>query len=151
MREKTLWEHINEMRNLGDTLVEYSFPIAPPDNEDVLMDLKQRKLCVDGYNVLLHYNKSDYENHFLETLQVIGMDFPYLPFQLVCKCAMSYLGNKQLSFTELWRGDRNIYIWNLMVDDRGRPLSIKISDKQELHSYEGLEFSYVDPNSVNFF
>jgi len=151
-KPSSLSKCVKQMRSLGEILIPYNFPMSSPKTEDIITPLKQRLAFVDGYEIVLHYSKADYNDHYLETFQTLGHNFPHLPFSLVCKCAVIFLGSKELSLTELWQEERNIYIWTLTVDKGGHPLPTQYEDDaKQLHSYNGLEFSYVDPKYVNFF
>ena len=71
------------MRNMGELLVPYNFPKADPRLENDLNVLKTVDCIVDGYSICLHFSKADYNSHYLETLQVLGKDIPFLPFCLI--------------------------------------------------------------------
>ncbi len=150
MYHKPLIEHVNEMRGLGEVLIDYNFPKAPPEWEDDLNVLKMRELVVDGYCILVHYSKADYGDHLLETLQVLGKNCPFLPFCLVCKLAKSYLGNRGLSLVEFFRDNRKIYCWTLTLDMEGKPIPSPFSPDVQMCVYDGLEYGYMKPNQVNF-
>ena len=55
---------VEHMRNVGDQLIPYNFPQASPHLEDDLNKIKSRDVVVDGYNVILHFSKSDYDTHY---------------------------------------------------------------------------------------
>lgn len=151
MPRKSLDLVIEEMRNLGNHLIPYNYPLVPQAEEDDIGPLKVREVTVDGYSLLLHYCKSDYDTHLVETLQVYGRNFPFLPFSLVCKLAQKFLGDHHLSLVELLKEDHKIYCWTVVVDRKGRPVPSPFNVKTESCEYDGLQYSYMLPNQVNFF
>lgn len=148
--DKSLGKHIEEMRGLGEVLVKYNFPKAPSEWEDDLNVLKMRELIIDGYYVLAHYSKADYGDHFLETLQVLGKNCPFLPFFLVCKLAKRFLGERELSLLEFVRDNRKIYCWTLTLDMENNPIPSPFDPEVKRCVYEGLEYGYMQPSQVNF-
>ena len=147
---KSLVQHVAEMRALGKILVPYNFPKAPAEWEDDLNVLKSRELIVDGYDVVLHYSKADYEDHYLETLQVLGKNCPFLPFALVCKLAKIFLGEAELSLVEIFRENRKIYCWTLTVDRDDHPIPSPYPTEVERCSYQGFQYCYMNPDQINF-
>lgn len=151
-REPKLKEIVDEMRNLGEILVPYNYPLAKPDSiEDKLAFFKEREAIIDGYPIFLHYQKSDYESHFMKTLQVYGKNSPFLPFFVICKLAKSFLGDQYLSLVELFSDNRKIYCWSLCVDRNDQPIPTPYDMEVEQCEYEGLHYAYMQPNQVNFF
>lgn len=151
-KEPKLDEIIEGMRNIGDMLVPYNFPKAPPPvMEDDLAIFKERQAIIDGYPTVLHYQKADYDKHYLETLQVYGKSSPFLPFSLVCKLGKRFLGSHHLSLVELFKDNRKIYIWSVFVDRRGRPIPSPYETETEECEFEGFNYLYMQPNQVNFY
>ena len=146
-------EEIDRMKNMGDLLIPYNFPLGDPTWEDDLNFLKITDCTVDGYGMILHFSKAKYENHYLETLQVMSKDAPFLPFNLVAKLAQKILGGHRLSLVEMLRGSRKIYCWTLLVDEAGKPMksNLEESESVEMCVYEGFEYGYIDPTTVNFY
>ena len=52
-------ELVFQMKALGDILVPYNFPQADTDLEDDLGIFKAREAVIDGYNIFIHYQKSE--------------------------------------------------------------------------------------------
>ena len=70
-KELKIKDVIDSMRALGERLIKYNFPkVMPSAMEDDLSVFKQREAILDGYPVVLHYQKADYDNHLMETLQI---------------------------------------------------------------------------------
>lgn len=153
-KDWTLDEIIYNMRLLGEMIIPYNFPKVAPIHlflGDALIFFKERDATIDGYSVFLHYQKSDYDSHYLETLQIYNKSGPFLPFNLVCKLGKRFLGPNHLSLVEIFRENRKIYCWSVAVDDNGSamvpPYDIEIEDCQ----FEGLNYIYLQPNQVSFF
>lgn len=149
-KDKTLGQHITEMRNLGEVLVPYNYPLAPAEWESDINILKMREITVDGYTVVAHYSKADYETHYLETLQLLGKNCPFLPFCLVCKLGSKFLGQDGLSLIEFFRDNRKVYCWTLTVDRDGQPIPNPYEPETEHCTYEGFSYHYMHPSQVNF-
>jgi len=149
---KPLDQTILNMRSLGEMLVPYNFPLAPmPLKEDDLAPLKERELVVDGYQIVVNYQKSDYQNHLIETLQIYGKSSPFLPFNLICKLAKRFLGPHHLSLVEVFRQNRKVYIWSVCVDRNGKPIPCPYEAETESCEFEGFNYIYLQPSQVNFF
>jgi hypothetical protein len=69
---------VNHMKSLAEYFIPYNFPKVPPKEEDEINILKFREAMVDGYNVILHYNK--HILHFF-ILSIIN----YSVWTIVCK------------------------------------------------------------------
>jgi len=141
----------DHMRNVGEQLVPYNFPQASPQLEDDLNEIKSRDVVVDGYNVILHFSKSNYDDHYLETLQVIGKNTSFLPFSLIAKVGRKFLGGHHLSLVEIYKDGRKIYCWSVTLNRRGCPIASSYEQDGERCTYEGFEYSYMDPSQVNFY
>lgn len=152
-KEPKLEEVIESMRAMGDMLIPYNFPLvlSPITAEDDLAILKQKQVLVDGYPIMLHFQKADYRTHLMETLQIYGKNSPFLPFNLVCKLARRFLGTHHLSLVEIFKDNRKIYIWSVCVDRTGRPISAPYEMESEECDFEGFNYLYVQPNQVDFY
>ncbi len=140
---------VEQMRGLGEYLIPYNFPKAPAEWEDDINVLKAREIVVDGYTIVVHYSKADYENHYLETLQILGKNAPFLPFVLICKLAKSYLGDQELSLVEIVKDNRKIYCWTLTLEG-SNPIPSPFQQETEPCDYEGFHYNYMNPDQVNF-
>lgn len=146
------------MKDFGEFLIPYNFPLNPRvEDEDDLSVLKTREACVDGYSVILYYNKSDFSyfsgvgsiQHFVETVQVQGRHFPFLPFALVCKVGKAFFGNEHLALAEAIRENRKLYCWTLMRDKDGKPVPNPLSEN--IRTFEGFEYNYLSESAVTFY
>lgn len=152
-KELKLEEIIECMRTFGDMLIPFNFPKTPLSNtmEDDLAIFKQREAIIDGYPIIIHYQKADYEKHLMETLQIYGKNSPFLPFNLICNLAKRFLGSHHLSLIEIFKDNRKIYIWSVCVDRRGRPIPSPYELETEECDFEGFNYLYMHPSQVNFY
>lgn len=152
--DKPLEEIIENMRNLGETLIPQNYPKSPPPPigvEDELLLFKKKTIILDGYNIDVHYQKSDFDDFLTETLQIYSIYSPFLPFNLVCKLAQKFLGSHHLSLVEIFREERKIYCWTVYLDRTGKPIEMPHDIKVENCSFEGFKYSYMQPSQVYVF
>ncbi len=141
-------QKVKQIKDLGEILVDFNFPKTHPNVEDLIHPLKMGSLCVDGYDVGIHYSKADYDRFYLETLQVFGIYSPFVPFSLICKIGCMFLGNKYLSFIEISKEGKRVYCWTLNSDKSGNP--IPDPNDIKLCTYEGFNYGRIDPQQVKF-
>src|SRR5690348_1768102 len=104
-------EVVENIKKFGEFLIPYNFPIATTEDEDAINIIKTKEVVIDGYNLIIHYNKAKYKDHYLTTLQILGRWSPFLPFSLVCKIGKKFLGDQHLSLVEIFVENRKIYCW----------------------------------------
>lgn len=141
---------IQRMRASGEHLVLYNFPKGDMSNEDDLHFLKSTEAVVDGYDVVLYYNKADHEKFIVETLQVFSEQHPFLPFSLVIKIARKFLGSDKLTFIQMLKIEKQVYCWTVYKDYKGNPIDPPHKDLS-VGSYEGFEYICLNPKNVNFY
>lgn len=154
-----LEQTVGEMRALAKQLLPYSFPLASHEVEADIAILKKREIVVDGYDVVVYFNNADYEDKILETLQVFGQHFSFLPFYLVCKLARAFLDDEKLSLTEVMhsatgkidKSCRKIYAWTLYYDAHGNRIDGPFAATATPDTYEGFGFSRIASQDVKFF
>lgn len=154
LEETSLDETVESMRNVGETLIPHNYPksVPPPlGQQDDLLLFKKKSILVDGYNIDVHYQKSDFDEYLTETLQIYAQYSPFLPFNVVVKLAKKFLGGHDLSLVEIYREGRKIYIWTVYVDRRGRPIKFPFDIQVENCNYEGIRYSYMLPTQVHIF
>lgn len=142
---------IEMIRNLSNQLVGYNYPLSPMEFEYDIACLKRLELDVDGYSLVIHFNKSNYGDYYLETFQVFNKYAPFLPFNLVAKLAKKTLGSHLLSLVEFYQQDHKIYCWSVCVDERGRPITSPIQDQSKPKTFEGFEYRYMQPEQLNLY
>lgn len=152
MNQKTdIQDIVSRMKTLGERLVPYNFPMAPPHVEEDINPSKTVEATVDGYQLVLYYSKADYKNYIVEMFQVFGKNDPFLPFNLVTKLAKTFLGKEGLSLTEVIRDNRKIYCWTLRTDNVGQLIHGQLADEVEECEYEGMRYVYLRPDQVNIY
>lgn len=146
------------MRDIANHLVKYSFPQVPVQEEEVISCLKQREINIDGYDLMVYFNKCKYHDIEMETLQIFGKSFTFLPFSVVCKAARKFLGNKELSYVEVMHHrnkdildeySRKIYVWTVYYDN-GEVVANPFITEFEHRTYDGLNFSHINKNQIKF-
>jgi len=138
---------VEEMRRMGEQLVPYN----TPQNEEDINILKTRETVIDGYDVCVYYTKSRFEDHCTEIVQLWGKYAPFLPFCVICKIAKAFLGSAHLSLVELFKGNRKVYCWAVNVTHDGKPIRSPYNGKVEECTFEGFNYSYMQPSQVNFY
>ena len=133
---------------MAEMLLPFTFPKVGFKVEQDILLLKYRSLTVDGYELSICFSKADYEKYFLESVQIQAAYAPFLPFNLVCKLGRSFLGDESLSYIEFLRNNRKVYCWT-MKSRNGRPLPP--DNKTTPGSFEGFDFSVLQPGSVDLF
>lgn len=140
-------QHAKEMKTLAEQLVPYSYPIRSSADENDIYCLKQREVVVDGYHLLLWFSRQASNDVYADILQVTGLYFSFLPFDLLCKLAGIFLGNKNIYFSSVTRNvngiNKKIYIWTAYIKD-GK-IIINNNIKSEKSRYFGIEFLNILP------
>ena len=138
---KPLDDVIDEMRAAASQLIEFTFPKVHPIQELDIDFLKRRRLTIDGYDVVIHFSRSDYHDCMVENLEIYGATAPFLPMFLVCKIAAKFLGKYDLKYAEAIKSGRKAYVWTVALDDRGRPMQLD-SGRINSMTYEDFTFGY---------
>jgi hypothetical protein len=142
---------IEEMKRVADILVPYNYPKHDPRLENDIAVLKTRVIDIDGYSVVLHFSRADYEDHFQETLQVFGEKAHFLPFCVVANLGKRFLGEHELYLVELLKDNRKIYCWTIALDKSGKPIPPIVELPSEDCVYDGFNYHYMYPSQVNFY
>ncbi|NIQ17107.1 MAG: hypothetical protein GTO02_22805, partial [Candidatus Dadabacteria bacterium] len=101
-----LEKHVKEMRAFGELLMPYTFPKVAPQEEIDINFIKSREFDVDGYSVIVYYNKANWDEHYLETIQIMSLYGVFLPFYLICKIAKQFFGDQYLSLIEFFQNGK---------------------------------------------
>ena len=145
-------EAIDNIRNLSEYLIPLTYPQNSPQLEDDIAVLKTIDgIDVDGYSAVIYFNRADYDDYYLETLQVYGKYTPFLPFPVVVKLALHILGGHHLRFTEFYQDGRKMYCWTVCLDKAGRPIENPDEPETEPRSFEGFEYRYLSPEQINLY
>ena len=144
----TFKQKIQEMKGIANMLIPYTFPQVTFNEETEVLPLKQRKITIDGYEVILCFSKAKYTDYYLESLQIQSYYSPFLPFTLVCKIGRAFLGKENLSYIEFFKSGRKVYCWTLRSRN-GR--SLPPGNKTKPGSYEGFAYNILEPGAIELF
>lgn len=147
MEIENLQSHVVGMKRLAEMLSQYSYPVRMTDEEDIAV-LKQREIVVDGYTIVVYFGIADYGGIVLNVLSLTSKYSPFLPFALLCKVAVAFLGNKELSFVECSKDRQKVYTWMTLVHKNGKPISNEYLSQAKPCSYNGLEFARVSGKEI---
>lgn len=145
-----LEEIIEEMRDIGDMLIPYNWPQNHPRFEVELNPLKIRHIEIDGYSLVVHFNRADYNDNMLESLQIFSERSPFVPFALVFELGKRFLGGHHLYLIEIYKENRKIYCWTMTTDKTGRPIPSVQKDLAEYCEYDGQGYYYLPTSAMNF-
>lgn len=148
MQNLSLQDHVKSMKSMAETLIPLTYPKSNPQDEQDILLLKQKNITIDGYEVFICFSKSDYEDCYLESIQIQPFYTPFLPFNLICKIACAFLGSKHLSYIEFIRNNKKIYCWTIRSKD-GKLIPPDKSLRRA--SFEELEFAILQPGSIDLF
>jgi len=151
MYHTSLDEIVIKMKNMGQLLIPYNWPMNTMGDEDDISLLKTLPTTVDGYEVFVHYNKSDHEDYYLETIQIFGQKIPFIPFCVVCKIAKKFLGVDFVYFFELIQENKKIYIWVICTNKDGVPIENPKQKNAEIMEYDGFKYRIMETDSVQFY
>ena len=141
---KQLGQVIDEMRSIAHQLTPHTYPAVPRQEARVVDSLKQRTACVDGYELTLHFGVQDFDTFRIERLEIVAMHVPFVPMYLVCKLAAKFLGGHDLRYSEAFKMGRQVYIWTVAVDSKGRPVPMTDSGLEKC-SYEHFAYTFITP------
>jgi len=144
---------IKELKKLGKLLIPYNYPKTKSEEyEDDLLIFKSRKFIIDGYSVIAHYQRCDYEHCLLDVLQLYGDYSTFLPINVNCKLARMFLGDNELSLIETYKHMKRIYCWTVYMDrDESVILCPTENDgKQTIRSHNGFSYKYIS-SEMTFF
>jgi hypothetical protein len=156
---KYLKDHVKEMRGMAEMLTPYSYPLKSKEDESDIACLKQRNAFIDGYDVGLLFSIASCNSHKLESLQVFGHYFSFLPFSLVIKIGRVFLGDEGLYLTEVQSsksglvddGMRNIYVWTTHRDVDNRIIPSPFFRNPERINQNGFNFYKINESEISFF
>lgn len=142
-------QEIANFKKMGDLLIPYNYPLVDIEEELIITPLKSRVFIIDGYEAECIYNKSRYPTYILETIQITPFYSPFLPFNMVCKIALLFLGKKDLILKTFCKKEMRIYYWMSRKNYDGE--SIAWDENQiNLNSYEGFTYGVLKKELVNF-
>ena len=141
-------EIISEMREMAELLIPHCHPKVSVEAEKEIQLLNQRIVIIDGYEIKVFLSMAEYDDHKFEYLRMQATRIPFLPFNLVCKIARLFLGDRELSYIDILNDGQKIYCWTLKRDETGNPVAQEVECR--LSEFEGFSFSILDPKAVHF-
>lgn len=141
--EDVLARHVQQMSAMAEILIPHTFPLVDFEEERAVLPFKQRTITVDGYEVLISLNKSDYKMYHSLSVQIQSSNSPFLPFNLVVKLAQAFLGTRNLAFVQFFKNSKKLYCWTVRVKLDGEILPP--AKEAERNVYEGFEYSVLNP------
>ena len=148
--QRPLEETVANMRRMGEFLLPYTFPLAPKSDAEDIAPLKLNEVSIDGYDLFIQYNKGDYGEYYLESVEILGKHAPFVPFVLVCKIAKAFLGEEYLAYVDFFHENRRHYCWTLARDKDDQPMPGPFKIEMDTGSYEGFEYSVMPNGGVTF-
>lgn len=149
-KQAPLEETVAQMRRMGEMLIPYTYPMTPKSEAEDIAPLKLHQMMLDGYEIYVQYNKGNYGEYFLESVEIVNKNAPFLPFVLVCKVGKAFLGDKHLAYVSFWTDNRRHYVWTLAKDEDDQPMPGPYKVEMETNQYEGLEYDVLPNGSMNF-
>jgi hypothetical protein len=144
-------EAINRMKKIAQSLVSKTFPNVSMDYDQDLIVLKSSEILIDGYTVVVFYSISDFKDHKIKSLQIHSKNHQFLPFNVACKIAKKFLGNKYISLIEIFSNNRKIYCWTQVCDEKENPIMNPYSGEYEHKEFGDFDYYLLEPNNVNFY
>jgi hypothetical protein len=151
MHTKKPEQLMETLRRASEHLIPYTFPLEKIELEDDIGALKRMEMTVDGYEIVIYFNKADYEDYYLETFQTFSKNSVFLPFNLVVKLAQRMLGTRYLSLIEFYQDNRKVYCWSVCIDKEGKAIASPTDDESESGEYEGFAYKRMSPNQINLY
>lgn len=138
-----------QLKLLADVLKKYSSPYNNKQLESELLFLKKTEICFDGYNIVFHFTKTNYESYVLENLQVYSKDFPILPFCVPFKFAQSFYGDIQdISYLESELDGIRVYCWMFLRKIKDNKILLPVKNYSKVIEQDGVRVFYI---SLPFF
>ena len=146
---------VEAMKKTARELLPHSFPLVSREKEAEISSKKQRVEKLDGYVLGVYYNECNYFKHTLNSLQVFGKNFNYIPFDVALKVAVKFLGTHKLSLIEVpYRSEKcskKIFVWTVYYDVDGLAVDNPFHSVQKLETHNGIQFNRLNPSDVKFF
>jgi hypothetical protein len=155
--QKSLDELIDEMNKMADLLVPYHMPLTTKDVEDDISILKNREGVVDGYNLLFNFSKIKYfdkDDNFLyliTSLQIHGLYFPILSFDLVLNIGKKFFKDADnVCYVTFEAYNKRFYGW-FVSNDGEKFIAPKNTDVSILCEIDGFKYYKFNPEQINFY
>jgi hypothetical protein len=136
---------IEQMKKMALFLLPYSK--TKEDKADFSW-MTTREMTVCGYKISFYLTVERHPECDIWTLQMYSKYQPFIPFWLVCKCAASFLGDRELGLTEYIILGRKLYVWSVALDTDGNPIPIPPRPNIEAKCYDGFEYIHAPAAKV---
>lgn len=130
-----LLEIKEKMNKMAFELIDYTYPNISIQEEEDIRWLKTRYIFVDGYYLSIFLSISNNDDINITSLQIFSIYSPFLPFNLVCKIAQTFLGKKYLNFMKINANDKTIYCWHVYKKD-GQKMAVFNKNKIKFQDFE---------------
>jgi len=147
---KKIISTIERMKKMANNLASLTYPKCLVGYDQDLVLLKSSEIMFDGYNIIVYFSISDYTNYKIKTLQICPKNHSFLPFNVSCKLAKKFLGEKKVSLLELFHGTKKIHCWSLVVDQKENPIKSPYEINYELQKFEDFKFYLMKSDEINF-
>jgi len=144
---KKLDDIVTEMRAISQQLVRYTFPKVAIQEEQEILPLKVRSVDIDGYEVVVSFSRAEYKKDFVESLQIQARYSLFLPFNVVCKLGIAFLGDKYLAYTDFFKEDHKIYCWMIRLENNQ---VVPPTTKAVPASFENFDYYMLNPGYLDF-
>jgi hypothetical protein len=148
--QKTLTDTVKILKTYAEHLIPYNYPKADVLLEDYISLLKTLLVEVDGYLIRVHYTKMDYDTHYVEVCQISAEIIPFLPFSTIVKVGKAFLGDNYLSLMKQIVGGKVYWCWTVCTDRNNVPIPWIYEINMQAMEYNGFEYNYVKPGSIDF-
>lgn len=135
---KALKQHVKEMKAMAEMLMSRTYPMVNFEKERQTLVFKQRAIVVNGYELILSLNKSNYNTYHSLSIQIQSVYSPFLPFNLICNLAKAFLGDINVTYVDFARNSKKLYCWNIRTRPNGEILPP--AQDTELSFYEGFTY-----------
>ena len=134
----------DQVRLLADVLKKYSLPNNSKEFDEELLLIKKSEIFFDGYNLIFHFTKTDYDNYTLENLQVYSKDFSILPFNVPFKFAKTFFKDlNNVSYLESEVENIRVYCWMFLKNQKDNSILLPIKDFSKVFNTDGVRYFYI--------
>ena len=136
---------IDQLKVLADVLEKYSHHNNCKEFEKELLLLKKSEIFFDGYNLVFHFSKTNYENYTLDNLQVYSRDFSILPFDVPFKFAQSFYKDiNNVSYLESEVDSVRVYCWMLLKNKKDNSFLLPVDEYSKKFTKHGIKYFYIE-------
>lgn len=150
MDKENIDDLVYRSRAVSDQLLRYGTS-SNDEFSQITRSLRDLSFIIDGYPVLAHFTKSRAGDNIIEYLQIQPTLSEFLPFNVVFKIAQKFMGSRNLSYTEVYKGGKKVYFWILSVTEDGKPVELEGLEDYEEMEYNGIKYNHVNSSQIEFY